>query len=594
MRQKSNYKSNYKILGLVGRGQFGKVFVAIDRHSGILVALKELNLKQLSTSSFLREFNFLVTLDHFNLVSCRALEHRHNNRYIVMDYCEGGTLRHLLDYSPQLTLKQSLKLIIDLLSGLKFAHDQGVIHRDIKPENILLKVSDRFWTAHISDFGIAKLHQETIAQGAMGDTGSPAYMAPEQFYGKYSYSCDLYAVGIILYELVVGKRPFSGMPKELLAAHLNQPVKIPQNMPFVLRSAIAKALQKMPQRRFQNAAEMLKSLQLIQTILETDHYTQIPTRTTLDSKSLTPSCESLLAHKITHLAIASEQVYLGHGTRFELRCYRDSSLEGAIVNQWSMTLDKPIRNLQLNSQGCMISTLSSIYYLPQDTTTPEFHFFVSTLLPVASFPTNNLVCTIDSLGYWLAASYLPTKSKTPILEIFKSPNCQLWRSQINRQLWKTLIALDRRRGLGMYQNGEGNSEFHLFNRRGNWLANFTLKTQLDLISYNPLFLNQILATEVNNSGAAILISFEKFKTKRIDLHITPHLVVSCPQGYLFSDRQGRIALVEGNSHQVIHYQIPLPSESYVTAIAFSETQLLVASASVAQSYLQRFEVNCNK
>lgn len=591
MRQKSNYKSNYKILGLVGQGQFGKVFAAIDRHSGILVALKELNLKQLSTSSFLREFNFLVTLDHFNLVTCRALEHRHNNRYIAMDYCEGGTLRHLLDDSPQLTLKQSLKLIIDLLSGLKFAHDQGIIHRDIKPENILLKVSDRFWTAHISDFGIAKLHQETILQGGMGDTGSPAYMAPEQFYGKYSYSCDLYAVGIILYELVVGKRPFSGMPKELLAAHLNQPVKIPQNMPFVLRSAIAKALQKMPQRRFQNADEMLKSLQLIQTIIETDNYTQIPSTTTLERKSLTPNSESLLAHKVTHLALASEQVYLGNGARFELRCYRDSSLEGAIVNQWSMTLDKPIRSLKLNDQGCMISTSSSIYYLPQDTTTPEFRFFVTTLLPVASFPTNNLVCTIDSLGYWLAASYLPKKSKTPILEIFKSPNCQLSRSQINRKPWKTLIALDCRRGLGIYQNGKGNSEFHLFNRRGNWLANFTLKTQLDLISYNPLFLNQIIATEVNNSGTAILISFEKFKTKRIDLHITPHLLVSCPQGYLFSDHQGRIALVEGNSHDVAHYQIPLPPASQVTAIAVSETQLLVASTSVDQSYLQRFKVN---
>ena len=253
-----------------------------------------------------------------------------------------------------------------------------------------------------------------------------------------------------------------------------------------------------------------------------------------------------------------------------------------------MTLDKPIRNLKLNSQGCMISTLSSIYYLPQDTTTPEFHFFVSTLLPVASFTTNNLVCTIDSLGYWLVASYLPNKSETPILEIFKSPNCQLWRSQINRQLWTTLIALDCRRGLGIYQNGAGNTEFHLFNRRGDWLANFTLKTQLDLITYNPLFLNQILVTEKNNSGAAILISFEKFKIKRIDLDINAHLLVSCPQGYLLSDHQGRIALVKGNSHDVAHYQIPLPPESQVTAIAVSKTQLLVASASVAQSYLQRF------
>ena len=156
------HKSNYKILNLVGRGQFGKVFVAIERSSGTLVALKELNSKQLSTSSFLRELNFLFTLNHFNIVNCRALEHYQNKRYIVMDYCEGGTLRDLLQYSPRLTLDQSLKLIIDILSGLKFAHSKGIIHRDIKPENILLKICDRGWTAHISDFGIAKLNQDHI------------------------------------------------------------------------------------------------------------------------------------------------------------------------------------------------------------------------------------------------------------------------------------------------------------------------------------------------------------------------------------------------------------------------------------------------
>lgn len=173
-------KSNYKILDLVGKGQFGRVYAAIELQSGSLVALKELNTKQLSTSSFLRELTFLVTLDHFNIVTCKALEHKQNKRYLVMDYCEGGTLRNLLDDDGGVDLVQSLQLIIDVLHGLEYAHARGIVHRDIKPENILLKSSPSGYTAHIADFGIAKLNQEKKEEGMLGNTGSPAYMAPEQ------------------------------------------------------------------------------------------------------------------------------------------------------------------------------------------------------------------------------------------------------------------------------------------------------------------------------------------------------------------------------------------------------------------------------
>ena len=583
-------KSNYKILGLVGQGQFGKVFAAIERRSGILVALKELKSKQLSTSSFLRELNFLVTLDHFNIVTCRALEHGYQNRYLVMDYCEGGTLRNLLEESSQLTLNQSLKLILDLLSGLKFAHGKGIIHRDIKPENILLRISDRSWTAHIADFGIAKLQQEASIAGGMGDTGSPAYMAPEQFYGQYTHSCDLYAVGIILYELVVGERPFLGMPKELLAAHLNQPIILPKQVPFVLRSAIAKSLQKMPQRRFQSASEMHAALLLVQKILETDHYTQISQKFKSQGTILSPTSESILEHKITHLAIAGKQLYLGSSNHLQLQCYQDSSLEGAIIEQWSMTLDKSIRSIIPNDQGCMVSTLSSIYYLPQNTASPEFRFFISTSLPTVSFPTNNLVCSLDTSGSWLTVSYIPNKSKTPVFEIFKAPNCQLQRSQINRKPWQILIALDSRQGLGIYQNHQQETEFHLFNRRGHWLINSAIKTQLDSVVYNPLFSQQILATEVNNSAVALLITFEKFNIKRINLDIIPSLIVDCPQGYLLGDRQGNMVIINGDNQEVTQYQLSLPPGAEVTAIAFSTTQLLVGSTAADKSYLQRFSL----
>lgn len=253
--------SKYRILKLVGQGQFGRVFCAVHRQSGHLVALKELDRQSLPTHKFLRELRFLLSLQHPNIVTCQALDYTETGRYLVMDYCEGGTLRNLMQSEIQLSLVQNLKLIADVLAGLEHAHGRGIVHCDIKPENILLSSDTTGSIARISDFGIARLSQEDCSD-ALGVTGSPAYMAPERFYGKYSPSSDLYAVGVLLFELAVGYRPFSGLPGELMSAHLNQPVKLPKTIPFLLRTTISTALQKLPARRFASAAEMLKSLQL--------------------------------------------------------------------------------------------------------------------------------------------------------------------------------------------------------------------------------------------------------------------------------------------------------------------------------------------
>ena len=580
-------KSNYKILNLIGRGQFGRVFVAVERKTGRLVALKELNPKRLSTNDFLRELNFLVTLNHENIVSCQALEHYQNSRYLVMDYCEGGTLRNLLNSSLRLTLNQSLELIIDILRGLQFAHDRGIIHRDIKPENILLKIKDLTWTAHISDFGIAKLYREINPQVNMGDTGSPAYMSPEQFYGQYSYSCDLYAVGIVLYELVVGERPFSGMPKELMSAHLNQPVTIPQTVPFMVRSAIAKALEKLPHRRFKDASAMAKALQLAKDILPNDycHIAPQPRQPAV----LKLLATELLPKSVNQIAIAAQKIYLGTGNRLYLNLYSDSDLSGDVVQQWNIPLDNQIQHLQIQPPGCLIATQASIYFLPLDTTTEKFRFFTKTFLPILSFPTNSLVSSIEPQGHWLSVSYLPHRSRTPSWEIWQLPNCQLKRSQINRKPWHHLIALNRRYGLGIYINREQNTEFHLFNRRGNWLANFTVELQLDRVVYNPLFPVRLLATEVNNPDLVISITLRGFTVERIDSEITPALITSCPQGYLISDRGKNITLIDGRDLSIDRFQISL--ESTVTSIASTSAQLLVATTSSQQSQLHRFALS---
>jgi serine/threonine-protein kinase len=156
-------------------------------------------------------------------------------------------------------------LIIDVLVGLEHAHAANIIHCDIKPENILLKITAQGWMAKISDFGIARLSQEIDSDGS--NTGSPGYMAPERFYGQFSVSSDLYAVGIMLYELLMGKRPFSGMPTELMNAHLNSRVPIPDSLPRSLQLIITKSLEKLPKRRYTSAAEMrLELLQVMRSV----------------------------------------------------------------------------------------------------------------------------------------------------------------------------------------------------------------------------------------------------------------------------------------------------------------------------------------
>lgn len=255
--------TKYRIIKLVGQGQYGRVFCAIDKQSGKLVALKELDKNRFPTNKFLRELYFLSSLRHPNIIAFQGLEHTQTRRYIVTDFCEGGTLRSLMQSEEPLSLVHGLKLIADILAGLDHAHKRGVVHCDLKPENILLSLDSTGWIARISDFGVAKVSQELSTDQQQGVcTGSPAYMAPERFYGNYSPVSDLYAIGVMVFELAVGYRPFSGLPGELMSAHINQPVEIPNTVSYLLRAVISTAMQKLPNRRFPSAIEMLKSVQL--------------------------------------------------------------------------------------------------------------------------------------------------------------------------------------------------------------------------------------------------------------------------------------------------------------------------------------------
>lgn len=397
--------SRYRLLGLVGQGQFGRVYCASHRRTGHLVALKELRKERFPTHKFLRELRFLLSLQHPNIVNCHALEHTLNGRYLVMDYCEGGTLRNLMEEGIRLHPAYSLKLVEDVLAGLAHAHSRGIIHCDIKPENILLTVQPDGWTARISDFGIARLSQE-ISRDGTGNTGSPAYMAPERFYGQYSHSSDIYAVGVLLFELLTGDRPFSGQPAELMSAHLNKPVKIPETIPPGLQKIILTALQKLPARRFHSALEMLTEVEAAATNLQSEFSAEWAQVRLLQATTRLPICafkplrQEILHSRVKQVvgelgsiqsgravefssprsgeaiepplnseAAGGDRVYrvfgnyVGH-QRYPAGIFQTEPDQDGEIPLTTIRLPDAVQQVVVRSQGCFAITQRAVYWLP--------------------------------------------------------------------------------------------------------------------------------------------------------------------------------------------------------------------------------------
>jgi serine/threonine-protein kinase len=444
-------RSKYRLLGLVGQGQFGQVFCAAHRQTGRLVALKNLDRHRFPTHKFLRELRFLLSLQHPNIVTCMALEHTHTGRYLVMDYCEGGTLRSLMAEDNRLSLPQSLKLIADILAGLEHAHNREIVHCDIKPENILLSVQPTGWTARISDFGIARLKQEMAGQES-SNTGSPAYMAPERFYGQYSQTSDLYSVGILLFELITGYRPFSGTPAELMSAHLNRPVKLPDTVPDLWKPIIITALQKLSARRFRSAGEMLSALRSIAASDGSGSWLDpeaihLPLLTSTVASSHCPfqvQWQEPVQQPITALAIAAQvtapipapipnpnvnpnanhdslrspvpssqpeksatrlywtgenRIVVGHDeVSLAEPAFQPSSQAISLGRGYAVSFKDTVRDLLLRPQGCFVVTARSIYLLPSR------RGMELQRSPQRVFNTDQIfVAAIESQGRWLAS-----------------------------------------------------------------------------------------------------------------------------------------------------------------------------------------------
>ncbi|MDJ0704246.1 MAG: serine/threonine-protein kinase [Leptolyngbyaceae cyanobacterium MO_188.B28] len=593
-------RSNYRLLGLVGQGQFGRVFCAIHRKTGDVVALKDLNRDRLPTHKFLRELRFLLSLEHPNIVTCKALEHSETGRQLVLDYCEGGPLRRLIEQEVQLSLTDTLNIVSDVLAGLDHAHSKGIIHCDIKPENILLMLQSDRWVAKLSDFGIARLSQE-LNSAQLGDTGSPAYMAPERFENQYSVHSDIYSIGVILFELLFGRRPFSGTPLELMQAHLNQPVSVPNTAPKSLCDIIQTALQKHPDQRFQSALDMLAAVKQVPA-------SAISSSTLLASPSpeIAPPPSAFQAQAVDRLsgplqclAIASKtQVFQSSGDQLILCNYPNGllSADKAAVTA-SCALPDPIQTLEIIPQGCCVITARSIQLAPFAHPPTE----VIHPAAIAEFSVDSITAIAPS-GQWFAAiSHNPTDQEAR-LRIGRFPTLSLSLNAGNplnsdlRQIvlpGRTasilqLLTVDNRHLviISTHSISGKQTTFEIFTRRGDYLGTLKIGVLLQTVILTPTPY-RLLAIEQDNPSTILIIDVKPFRLFRLKLDIAPILMTATDWGYLFMDSQGRLLLLDRDTHTI--GRIDGPSRP-TAMVSYSQHGLLIATWEDIQGQLFRVDL----
>lgn len=258
----------YEIRELIGNGGMANVYKAYDKLEDKFVALKILKDEYSDNEEFLRRFRneskAISVLSHENIVKILDVSFGNNIQYIVMEYIEGITLKQYMEQEKVLNWKEAVHFTLQILKALQHAHENGVVHRDIKPENIMLLTDG---TIKVTDFGIASFARDERRVASKTAMGSVHYISPEQASGSTTDErTDIYAVGVMLYEMLTGSLPFDGTnPEQIAVMHMQSKAKLPRELnstiPEGLEEIVVRAMQKNAAMRYQTAAEMVRDIE---------------------------------------------------------------------------------------------------------------------------------------------------------------------------------------------------------------------------------------------------------------------------------------------------------------------------------------------
>lgn len=300
----------FEIIGRLGAGGMGVVFAAVDRQLERSVAIKfilpdpRISWDQL-VKILKREATATARLRHDNIVAIFDIATWKRVPYLVMEHLEGKSLAQTIaEGRPRLL--RATEIMIDVARGICHAHENGIVHRDLKPSNVFVLNAGR---AKILDFGLAgfaHLPGGSAASGGELAAGTPASMAPEQWTGaKQDERTDIWAMGVMLFELFTGQHPFpfkdySGLHKEICSNHPAPSIlSVQDNLPEQAEAIVARALQKKPENRFPTAAQLLDALMGLQNILTQSAEANKDARRTVQRRQLTfLSCSSTLSARV--------------------------------------------------------------------------------------------------------------------------------------------------------------------------------------------------------------------------------------------------------------------------------------------------------
>ncbi len=274
-RLKTALSDRYAIEQEVGSGGMATVYLARDLKHDRRVAVKVLRPElaaAVGSERFLREIKITANLTHPHIVPLYDSGEAEGFLYYVMPFIRGQTLRERIVKEGELPVNETVRIIREVVDALAFAHSEGVVHRDIKPDNVMLTGGH----AVVADFGIAKAVSEATGRDQLTKAGvplgTPAYMSPEQATGNplVDHRTDIYAVGVMAYELLTGRTPFTGSTlQSIIATHVTEQVdpvsRYRDQVSGELEAVVMKCLAKIPADRWQSADELLPHLETLVT-----------------------------------------------------------------------------------------------------------------------------------------------------------------------------------------------------------------------------------------------------------------------------------------------------------------------------------------